>query len=152
MAVAVQVPTREGQHYRAADVGPWEMLGQYELDPPLRGRGKLFLREILGLTGMEVSLNRLGAGKSVTFRHRHREHEELYIFVKGRGQFQVDGEVFDVQEGTVVRVDPAGDRVWRNHSDEPLYFIVVQAMAGSLDAKRGEDGIPSEGPVVWPEA
>jgi len=84
------------------------------------------------------------------FYHRHREHEELYIFLKGRGQFMVDGSVVDVQEGSVIRVAPEGVRTWRNHSQEDLYYIVIQAKAGTLQSGTIEDGVVSPERVSWP--
>lgn len=149
--MAERPPVYQGVHYAVADVGPYEELGRYELDPPLRGRGKLFLQEVLGLTGMEVSVNRLGSGKSVTFKHRHQTHEELYLIVKGSAQFDIDGDIINVSEGGAIRIDPAALRVWRNPSQEPLYYIVVQAKAGSMENQKGEDGIPSDEPVQWPD-
>jgi hypothetical protein len=41
--------------------------------------GKYFLKDRLGLTGMEVSLNQVPEGGSVPFYHTHRENEELYL-------------------------------------------------------------------------
>lgn len=46
-------------------------------------------------------------------------------FIKGSGRFQVDGDVIDVREGTVIRVAPEGTRAWRNNSSEDLYYIVL---------------------------
>lgn len=66
-----------------------EDLFQYELTHPRvshKLRRKLFLREILGLTGMQVSINRCPAGRAVPFSHQHKQNEELYIFIKGSGR------------------------------------------------------------------
>jgi len=46
----------------------------------------------------------------------------------------------DVKEGTVIRVAPEGVRTWRNDSSEDLYFIVIQAKAGSYSGKEISDG------------
>jgi len=113
-------------------------------------RGKLFLKELLDLTGMEVSLNVLRPGEMIPFYHKHRKNEELYIFIKGRGQFQIDGEIIDVREGSVFRVAPEGVRAYRNHSGENLYFIVIQAKAGSFADVGISDGIGTGSPVEWP--
>ena len=85
------------------------------------------------------------------FTHRHREHEDLYLFVKGRGQFQVDGTIIGVREGTVIRVSPQGERTWRNNSTQDLYYIVVQAKAGSLDKTTFRDGESTSQTVFWPD-
>ncbi|HXH03552.1 MAG TPA: cupin domain-containing protein [Candidatus Competibacteraceae bacterium] len=142
-----------GAHYACAQCGPLERLYDYYFEHPALARpvpGKLFLGDVLGLSAMEVSLNRLPAKAAVPFYHRHRRHEELYIFLRGRGQFQVDGAVLEVREGTVIRVDPAGERTWRNLCDEDLYYIVIQAAAGSLGSHGIDDGELVPRPVEWP--
>ena len=113
--------------------------------------GKVFLKELLGLTGMEISFGVLPAHKSVPFLHKHRENEEVYLFLKGRGQMLIDGEVLDVEEGTAVRVSPDGARSWRNTSSEDLFYVVIQAKEGSLTAWTLSDGVDVPGKVEWPE-
>ncbi|MFB9324930.1 cupin domain-containing protein [Paenibacillus aurantiacus] len=111
--------------------------------------GKLFLKDKLGLTGMEVSLNQLPEGGAVPFYHTHRENEELYLFIGGRGQFHVDGQILDVQEGTAIRVSPEGERTLRNTGIGALYFIVIQAKADSLRQWGATDGVILDRPVTW---
>ncbi|GAX91574.1 cupin domain-containing protein [Effusibacillus lacus] len=145
-----QLEKKQGQNYSAVNVGKWEKLDQYTVGPK-KNPGKLFLLEVLQLTGMEVSLNKLGPGKQVPFYHSHKENEELYLFIKGKGQFQIDGEILDVEEGTVIRVAPEGVRTWRNHSTEDLYYVVIQAKANSLTAYTATDGVIPDKKVEWPE-
>ena len=111
--------------------------------------GKLFLKDKLGLTGMEVSMNQMPVGESIPFIHTHRENEELYIFIGGSGQFQVDGQIIDVKEGTVVRVSPEGERTLRNTGDGDLYFIVIQAKEDSLRQWVVTDANVLDRPVTW---
>lgn len=144
----------KGENFSGTQVGALNELDNYQFFHPLgKGRGfpgKLFLKEPLAMTGMEVSMNKLPAGQSVPFYHQHREHEELYIFLRGKGQFLVDGKVIDVREGSVIRVAPEGVRTWRNDSREDLYYIVIQAKAGSLSANEIEDGVVLPEKVSWP--
>jgi len=85
------------------------------------------------------------------FLHKHQKNDEVFIVVSGRGQFLVDGECIDVQEGSVVRISPPAARAWRNNSDAPLYFLCVQYHAdsviqgGTLDGVRAEES--SHGPT-----
>lgn len=128
---------RSGKNFAVGEAGPMEALD-----------GKLFLGKALGFSGMEVSLNRFAPGQEVPFIHQHRLHEEMYLFIQGHGQFQVDGEVFDVQPGTIVRVLPQAKRAWRNSSaDEDLLCVIVQANVESL---TGQDGIRLDEPLNWP--
>lgn len=110
---------------------------------------KVFLKDSLNSTGMEVSLNRVAPGEGSTFRHKHLQNEELFIFVKGSGQFQVDGNIIEVQEGSSIRVSPDGVRAVRNNSAEDLYYICIQAKEGSLSAYTKSDGVITDRSVEW---
>lgn len=141
-----------GPNFLLIDLGSLTNLDQYLFNHPLVRRpleGKVFLAEELGLTGMEVSLNKLPAGTGVPFLHRHQENEELYLFLKGRGQFQVDGEIIEIAEGTAIRVAPGGVRAWRNDSEEDLFYIVIQSKANTLSGKSIHDGLPVKGEPKW---
>ena len=146
--------TQQGRNFSAAQTGPAHELSRYSFKHPRLSRparGKVFLKDLLGLTGMEVSLNRLPAGKGMPFLHVHRQNEELYVFTGGRGQFQVDGEIIPIEPGTVIRVSPGGERAWKNNSTEDLYFLCIQARAGSMTDSTIEDGLAIEKPLTWPE-
>src|SRR5688572_25231779 len=101
---------KHGKNFSIAQSGPWSAIHQHIFRHPKLGTvpGKLFLKEPLNLTGMEISLGVLPPGRGMPFLHAHRENEEVYIFVKGQGQILIDGEVMAVREGTVVRVATAG--------------------------------------------
>ncbi len=143
---------RTGQHFAVVDLGTFSGLDQFSVEIPkvnLTVEGKLFLKPLLHLTSAEISFNKLAPKQSIPFYHKHRLNEEIYIFIKGNGEFQVDDYVFPVSEGTVVRVDGNGERCWRNNSDEDLYYIVIQARAGSYEGGTVEDGVGVEKRVSW---
>jgi len=144
-----------GKNYTAAQAGPFEELGRFAFPHPRLQKeveGKLFLKEALDLTSMEVSLNKIPPRVFVPFLHKHKENEELYIFGKGTGRMLVDGEAIPVRPGTVVRVAPEGERAWRNDSEtEELHYIVIQARAGSMPVHTIEDGQRIEGHPRWPK-
>jgi len=142
---------KHGANYSIGQAGKWSELRRHIFNHPLIGKvpGKLFLKDALRLNGMEVSLGVIPAGHGTPFQHAHRNNEELYIFVRGRGQFVVDGEVMEIEEGTVVRVAPAGARAWRNNSSEDLHYIVVQARAGTLANGTITDGMEVPGAPRW---
>lgn len=52
----------------------------------------------------------------------------------------VDGESFDVSEGSCVRVAPKGNRSLENTGDGELQLICVQAKENSLDQYALSDG------------
>lgn len=135
----------QGKNFSAEETGPFETLEQCNF---MGLPGKHFIGENLGLTGCEVSLNRLPAGKGMPFVHAHKENEELYIVLRGSGTFFVDGEEFPVQEGSLIRIAPAGERAWKA-GNEDLYFICIQAKAGSLTQATREDGIRLGTATSW---
>ncbi len=148
------IQTRSDKNLTRAEIGPLADLGRYEIEIPARKRhrkGKVFLQELLRLTGMEVSLTRLEPGAEVPFLHQHRTHEELYVFTSGRGQMLVDGEAFEVAEGSLVRVATGGSRSVRAAPEAALTYLCIQARQDSLPAAGVPlDGIKLEGAVPWP--
>lgn len=137
-----------GTNFDAIQVGNWSDLLQYKLSEP-KARGKVFLKDLLHCTGMEISLNSFPPGIAMPFHHKHKENEEVYIFVKGAGQFQVDDTTIEVREGTIIRVAQEGVRIWRNNSSENLYYICIQAKAGSMESSMIEDGVRVDQPIRW---
>ena len=145
--------TVRGRHFACFHAGRKEAWTQYRLEPPevpLAARGKLFLRNLLGSAGLEMSLNVVPPGRGMPFLHRHRQNEEVYVVVGGRGQFLVDGQCIDVAEGSVLRISPAAARTWRNNSDAPLHFLCLQYRANSVIEGGGADGQKVEGKLAWP--
>ena len=88
--------------------------------------GKIFLGQELGMTGAEASLQRIAAGEDAPFLHSHKTHEELYVIISGKGEYEVDGEKTAVSEGSIIRVAPAGVRALRNNSDKDLVMMCIQ--------------------------
>lgn len=88
--------------------------------------GKIFLGQELGMTGAEASLQRIAAGEDAPFLHSHKTHEELYVIISGKGEYEVDGVKIAVSEGSIIRVSPAGVRALRNNSDKEMVMMCVQ--------------------------
>ena len=88
--------------------------------------GKIFLGQELGMTGAEVSLQYLAAGEDAPFLHSHKTHEEIYVIISGKGEYEVDGEKMAVSEGSVIRVAPAGVSALRNTSDNEMVMMCIQ--------------------------
>lgn len=137
--------TIRGNNFSAEHAGPFEALTQRDF---LGFYGKYFIGKELGLTGCEVSLNRLPAGKGMPFVHSHKKNEELYIVLGGTGIFYMDGDEFPVSEGSLIRVAPEGERAYKA-GNEDLYFICIQTEAGSLGQATLEDGIRLATKASW---
>ncbi len=139
--------TYQVQHY-----GPMDDWGSFVYPHARLGNvpGKQFLRRDLGLTGMELSLNSLAPGKAIPFLHGHKQNEELYLFLSGKGQMVLDGEVVEVSAGSAVRVATPVLRAFRNTGDVPLVCIVIQSKEGSLSQATSADGFVADAPPAWP--
>ncbi len=94
--------------------------------------GKQFVKDATGATSCEISFGTLPSGASVPFFHSHKDNEENYIILSGAGKFQVNDEVFDIAEGSVIRVATNCDRNLKCTSSEPMTYICIQAKEGSL--------------------
>lgn len=143
--------TIESANATAVSVGSLSGLCDYvvELGPDVKIPGKVFVGAALGATGAEVSFQMFQPGMETGFLHTHKTHEELYFFLRGTGEFQVDGQVFNVGEGSVVRVAPAGKRSVRNNGAEPLVMLCVQYKGGTFTSEDAADGNILGEPVVW---
>lgn len=140
----------EGQNHRAINIGSFSKLNQYSFKHPKfdhTDKSRLFVGELLKTSGSEISFRELARNTSVPFLHKHNEHEEIYIFLKGSGKFQVDESVFKIEEGSIVKVAPHGSRTLSNESGEVMIYIVVQAKANSLAAYNVLDGLRVEGEI-----
>lgn len=147
-----QIQTIEnGANFSAADFGALADVKDYvlELGPEIKIPGKVFGGQAVGATGGEFSLQVFAPGQETGFLHTHKNHEELYFFLKGHGEFQVDGRVFPVEEGSVVRVAPEGKRSVRNNGTEPLVMLCVQYRGGTFTADDAADGDILDEPVKW---
>jgi quercetin dioxygenase-like cupin family protein len=137
--------TTKGKNFTLLDIGSFERLAERDY----KGfGGKFFAGDELGLSGCEVSLNRLPAGKAMPFAHAHKQNEELYIITGGNGTFFIDGNEFPIQEGSLIRVAPAGERSWKA-GDKDLYFICIQAKEGSLAQATQQDGFILQTKASW---
>lgn len=140
------------KNFQSKNYGALQNLNQYVFAPegtPINIEGKLFLGDELGLSSMEVSLNKDAAGNGMPFYHRHNKNEELYMFISGQGEMSIDDEIIPVQEGSVVSVQPEARRAWWNTGDSDLTYIVIQAPVGGLQGATLEDGEILEGAVPW---
>ncbi len=141
----------EAENFSAINLGRLSDISDYvlELGPEIKIPGKVFGGQAVGATGGEFSFQVFAPGQETGFLHTHKNHEELYFFLSGKGEFQVDGKVFPVGEGSVVRVAPAGRRSVRNNGDTPLVMLCVQYRGNTFSAEDAADGDILSEPVSW---
>ena len=139
------------KNFNAISVGKLSELSDYviELSPEVKIPGKVFGGAALQATGSEFSFQMFQPGTETGFLHTHKNHEELYFFLVGKGEFQVDGQVFPVEEGSVVRVSPDGKRSVRNNGTTPLVMLCVQYRGNTFTAEDATDGVILNEPVKW---
>ncbi|MBP7462085.1 MAG: cupin domain-containing protein [Candidatus Delongbacteria bacterium] len=111
--------------------------------------GKVFTGKMMASTGAEISFQAMPAGTEIPFYHRHHQNEEIYIFLRGQGQFLLNDRQYDDQEGTMIRVAPGVRRSRRNHSDSDLVFMVIQTRQDSLESYETSDGIGVNAKPEW---
>lgn len=140
-----------GANFRAANFGKLQDLKDYvlELGPEIKIPGKVFGGAALQTTGCDFSFQTFLPGTETGFYHTHKTHEELYFFLSGKGEFQVDGETFTIEEGSVVRVAPAGKRTIRNNGTAPLTMLCIQYKADTFTTEDAADADIISEPVKW---
>lgn len=143
--------TAQAANFTAISVGKLAELGDYvlQLGPEVKIPGKVFGGTAVQATGAEFSFQSFQPGTETGFLHTHKKHEELYFFLSGKGEFQVDGKVFPVAEGSVVRVAPAGVRSVRNNGTAPLVMLCVQYRGETFTAEDATDGNLLNEKVTW---
>ncbi len=142
---------KSAANFTAADFGKFSELSEYVLamGPDVKIPGKVFGGQSVGATGGDFSFQIFQPGQEGGFYHTHKNHEELYFFLSGKGEYQVDGETIPVQEGTVVRVAPAGKRTVHNNGNEPLVMLCVQYRGNTFTAEDAQDGNIMQEEVKW---
>lgn len=99
------------------------------------------LHDVLSLTGAEISINRLPAGAGVPFVHAHKNNEEIYGILSGRGTVVIDGEEIALKEGDWIRIAPAAKRRFSAADDMGIAYVCIQVKENSLDSFTMTDAI-----------
>ena len=99
------------------------------------------LHDKLNLTGSEISVNRLPAGTKVPFIHSHKENEEVYIILEGKGYFIIDDEKIELNKGDFIKVDPKGERQLFAAKDSGIEYVCIQTKANSLEEYTAKDAL-----------
>lgn len=103
--------------------------------------GRKELHEALGLTGAEISINRLPAGTGVPFVHSHKSNEEIYGVIEGSGKALIDGEEIALKEGDWLRVAPSAKRQFSASENEGITFVCIQVKENSLGGFTADDAV-----------
>ena len=61
-----------------------------------------------------------------TSGHFHNGQEEVYLFVRGNGEMELDSERFEVKAGDIINIeDGVFHRVYNTNENDQLYFVCV---------------------------
>lgn len=99
------------------------------------------LHAALSLTGAEISVNRLPADAGVPFVHAHKNNEEIYGVLDGKGKAVIDGEEITLAAGDWVRIAPAAKRQFFAAEDSGITYVCIQVKENSLDGFTMTDAI-----------
>lgn len=93
--------------------------------PPFTTKDGSSIRSILDLANAPVEKQSLAEASipagGATQRHWHRDSEEFYFLLEGRGTMEIDGDIREVSPGDAVLI-PAG--AWHQITAiEPLRFL-----------------------------
>ena len=103
--------------------------------------GRVELHDKLALTGAEISVNRLPAGAGVPLVHAHKNNEEIYGVLEGKGKAVLDGEEIALTAGDWLRVAPATKRRFSASPDCGITFVCIQTRENSLEGFTADDAI-----------
>ena len=104
--------------------------------------GRVELHDKLALTGAEISVNRLPAAARVPFVHSHKNNEEIYGVLSGRGKVIIDGAEVALAAGDWLKVAPAAKRQF-SAADSGLTFVCIQVRENSLEGFTADDAVVS---------
>ncbi|MDE6597586.1 MAG: cupin domain-containing protein [Clostridia bacterium] len=99
------------------------------------------LHDVLSLTGAEISINTLPAGASVPFVHSHKQNEEIYAILEGKGHAVIDGEKIPLTAGDWLRISPAAKRQFFASNDTAIKYVCIQVKENSLEGYTMTDAI-----------
>lgn len=103
--------------------------------------GRVELHETLCLTGAEISINQFPAGASVPFVHSHKNNEEIYGILSGKGKAVIDGETIPLSAGDWLKVAPTAKRQFFAAEDEGIAYVCIQVKENSLGGFTADDAV-----------
>lgn len=103
--------------------------------------GRAELHEALSLTGAEVSINSFPAGAGVPFVHSHKNNEEIYGVISGKGTAIIDGDTVEITAGDWLKISPAAKRQFFAAKDSGITYICIQVKENSLGGFTVEDAV-----------
>ena len=73
--------------------------------------------------------------------HAHRNNEEIYGIIAGKGKAVIDGKEIALTAGDWLKVAPAAKRQFSAAADEGITYICIQVKEHSLGGFTAEDAV-----------
>ena len=86
------------------------------------------LKNDLALNALGLTVVRLPSGKGYTFMHQHKEQEEVYIIIDGKGIIHINGQDIPISRGDFINVFPESKRALKADDDSDLIYICAGAV------------------------
>lgn len=107
----------------------------------VKGEPRTELHDTLGLTGAEISINHLPKNANVPFVHSHKENEEIYFIISGKGYAVIDEEEIELNANDWLRISPKAKRQFFASAVSDIVYVCIQVKADSLTGYTVTDAI-----------
>ena len=87
------------------------------------------------------SINQLPAGASVPFVHSHKNNEEIYGILSGKGKAVIDNEAIELTAGDWLKISPAAKRQFFASQESDITYVCVQVKENSLGGFTADDAV-----------
>ena len=105
---------------------------QFGLAPDIEAR---FAREPLDASMFGLSYQRLAPNARFPYGHHHKQQEEVYVVVEGRGRMKLDDEVRDIEAWDAIRVGKDTVRSFEAGPDGLAFLAFGAPKTESQDAE-----------------
>lgn len=74
-------------------------------------------------------------------QHSHKNNEEIYGILSGKGKAVIDGEEIELATGDWLKVSPAAKRQFFAANDSGLMYVCIQVKENSLECFTADDAV-----------
>ena len=81
------------------------------------------------------------ASAGVPFVHSHKNNEEIYGVISGKGTAIIDGDTVEITAGDWLKISPVAKRQFFAASDSVITYVCIQVKENSLEGFTVDDAI-----------
>lgn len=86
-------------------------------------------------------INTLPAGANVPFVHSHKNNEEIYGVISGKGKVVIDDETIELTAGDWLKISPKAKRQFFADADSEITYVCIQVKENSLGGFTADDAV-----------